>query len=520
VLTAVLAVPLARAEVSLPAVFSDHMVLQREMSVPVWGKASPGERITVTFRTQTKSTVADAGGKWKVVLDALEASGPDELVVRGAPEGKPGEASVVTIQDVMVGEVWIGSGQSNMAMGADKYVKGDPVLAANVSGGPYPNLRLLKSGGRWQQATSNSLPQFSALLFSFGLPLQKELNIPVGLIMGAVGGTPSGHWLSPEALKADAACQSLIEQYAVNHQALQVTYDTQTLPKWEAAAAVAKEQGKPAPPRPLPPAKPGQLVKGTVGVLYAAHIQPLIPYGIRGVLWDQGESGTALPAVDQYTLMGALIRGWRKEWALPPPQSAGAPGGDFPFIYVQKPSGGGCAWDAINSVTGKTDRLTALPAVVPNDGKRVETHIRIMRYTNTAMVISSDLGRGTHPVNKSGYGRRAADVALGMVYGRSKEYYGPVYASHQVEGDKIRVRFTHLGQGLAFKPADKPQGFALAGTNGIYRWATASVDGDTVVLTSTNVPRPVSVRYAWSESRTWANLFNQDGLPAIPFQTE
>jgi sialate O-acetylesterase len=123
-------------------------------------------------------------------------------------------------------------------------------------------------------------------------------------------------------------------------------------------------------------------------------------------------------------------------------------------------------------------------------------------------------------VNKSGYGRRAADVALGMVYGRSKEYYGPVYASHQVEGDKIRVRFTHLGQGLAFKPADKPQGFALAGTNGIYRWATASVDGDTVVLTSTNVPRPVSVRYAWSESRTWANLFNQDGLPAIPFQTE
>jgi sialate O-acetylesterase len=247
-----------------------------------------------------------------------------------------------------------------------------------------------------------------------------------------------------------------------------------------------------------------------VGNLYEAHIRPFVGYGIRGVLWDQGESGTAIEGVDQYTLMGALIRGWRNAWGQ----------GEFPFIYIQKPSGGGCAWDGKNPVTDKGEKFSPLPPTVPADGNYVENHIRIINYPNTAMAISSDLGPGIHPSNKSGYGHRACDVALGMVYGKKVEYYGPKYESHRIEGNKVRVKFTHVGQGLAFKHGDKLQGFALADADKKFQWADAKIDGDTVVVSAAAVVKPVFVRYAWSGKRTWANLFNKDGLPAIPFRTD
>jgi sialate O-acetylesterase len=238
----------------------------------------------------------------------------------------------------------------------------------------------------------------------------------------------------------------------------------------------------------------------------------MIPFGIRGVLWDQGESGTAVFGVDQYTLMGALIRGWRKEWGQ----------GDFPFLYVQKPSGEGCAWDPEDPVTNKANKFAPLPAAVPATASGVyrETHVRIAQYPGTAMVISTDLGSGIHPTNKSGYGSRAARVALGMVYGRKIEYYGPVYASHKVEGNKVRVSFTHVGAGLAFKHGDKLQGFAVAGEDKVFHWADAVIDGDTVVVTSDKVAKPVAVRYAWADKHPWANLFNKDGLPAQTFRTD
>jgi sialate O-acetylesterase len=440
------------------------MVLQREMNVPVWGQAAPGTKVTVTFRNQEKTATADADGKWTVRLDPMEAGGPDKLVVNGDSTTGSKQAGPVTFEDVLVGEVWVGSGQSNMAIGPGSFAKGDDVLAADMTNGPYSNLRI-KTSGKWQVADSTTIPRFSALMFCFGLRLQRELGVPVGLMVGAKGGSPASRWLSAEALKTDAVWQERIEQ---------------------------SENSNP---------------KG--GWYYNTAIKPLIPYGIRGVLWDQGESGTGVAGMGQYEVMGALIRGWRKDW-----------GQDFPFIYVQKPSGGGCAWDVSNSVNAKAQPFAALPAKVPSGGKGAETYIMIMRYTNTAMVISSDLAPGTHPVNKSGYGQRAADVALGMVYGRAKEYYGPIYASHVIEGDKVRIRFTHVGQGLAFRPADKPQGFALAGANGIYHWATAVIEGDTVVVATPNVPQPVSVRYAWAAKWNWANLFNKDGLPAVPFRTD
>jgi sialate O-acetylesterase len=162
-----------------------------------------------------------------------------------------------------------------------------------------------------------------------------------------------------------------------------------------------------------------------------------------------------------------------------------------------------------------------LPGKGPgNDGATVENFIRIMSYPNTAMAISSDLGSGLHPPNKSGYGHRAADVALGMAYGRKIEYYGPIYASHVIEDGKVRLKFTHAGQGLALRNGEKLQGFAVAGEDKVFQWADAVIEGDTVVVSSAKVPKPVAVRYAWSGNRTWANLFNKDGLPAVTFRTD
>jgi len=187
---------------------------------------------------------------------------------------------------------------------------------------------------------------------------------------------------------------------------------------------------------------------------------------------------------------------------------------------VQKISGGGPAWDYEDPVTKNGSKFGPLPAAVPADGAYRETHIKIASYPKTAMVIASDLGSGTHPTNKSGYGARAVRVAQGFVYGENVEYYGPVYASHKVEDGKVRIKFTHTGQGLAARHADKLQGFAIAGEDKKFVWADAVIDGDSVVVSSATVPKPVAVRYAWAGNFPWANLFNKNGLPAQTFRTD
>jgi sialate O-acetylesterase len=498
----------ARGEIAVPSVFSDHMVLQREMPVRIFGTAAAGEPVAVQFRDQRKVAVADGDGAWSVTLDPLVAGGPDALVISGG--------NTIRIEDVLVGEVWVGSGQSNMAGIARGYAAKDPVLARLMSAGPYPRLRLLAntqqglSGGRWTDSSPEIIGGFSALLFAFGLRLHEELDVPVGLMLGAVGGTPSGAWLSAAALAADDDCQRQLAAYAAGYDAAaaQAAHERQ-LAAYERQLTRARAAGTKEPRRPRPPSPPGKVRGEEPGFLYEAHIRPLVGYGIRGVLWDQGEGGTGL-GVDQFTLMGALIRGWRNEWGQ----------GAFPFIYVQKPSGGGCGWDVTDPDTAQADPFRPLPATVPDDGGAVEAFVNIMRHPATAMVIASDLGSGIHPINKSGYGHRAARVALATAYRRPLEYYGPLYASHAVEGGRIRVRFSHVGQGLAFRHGDGLQGFAVAGADRIFRWADAVIDGDTVVLSSPGVGQPVAVRYAFAADRSWANLFNRDGLPAVPFRTD
>lgn len=494
-----------QAAVKPNVLFSDHAVFQQGMSVPVWGTAASGEDVTVEFAGQKKTAKAGPDGKWMARLDAMQASAePRLLKISGAD-------SSVTVSNVLVGEVWVGSGQSNMAGSGGSYEKADDVLAGLIATGPYPALRIAGSGGKWRMSTPDEVKKHSALLFSFGQPLQRELNVPVGLLVGAVGGTPSGFWLSQEAYEADPACKDAIANYAktYDYDAAVRKYEAD-LEKWKKADAEAKARdGKGAPGQPQKPMKAGEC-RGKVGNLYEKFIRPYIPYAIRGVLWDQGESMTAIQGLDQYTMMGALIRGWRKEWGQ----------GDFPFLHVQKPSGGGSAWDAKDPVTIKADKFVPPPAQVPALGKYRESHIHIATYPNAPIVTASDLGSGIHPPNKSGYGARAARVALGAVYGRPVEYYGPLYKSCEFRDGKAVVHFTHVGQGLAVRDGEKLQGFAIAGDDKKFVWADAAIQGDTVVVSSAAVTAPVAVRYACADAHPWANLFNKDGLPALSFHTD
>lgn len=508
----VLVAPLvALAEVKLPPILSAHMVLQRETAVPIWGSAAPNEMVTVKFRTQEKKATANDKGEWSVRLDALTAGGPDVLSVSGT--------NTINLEDVLVGEVWIGSGQSNMDGRVKGYAKNDPGLVKIVESAPYPQIRLATARGGWKLADAKECEAFSALLLPFGVKLHEELKVPVGLMLGAVGGTPSGRWLTEEMFTSDKECREQADKALANYDAAkaQSAYEA-SLKKWEtdtaayntekAAKEAAKEKfDKRAPNKPQPPVAPGKIVNGRFGDLYEAFIQPMAPYAVRGVLWDQGESQTAVQGVNQFAVMGALIKGWRKVW-----------GNEFPFLSVQKPSGGGPAFDPADPITSQADKFAPLPREVPAPLQPYPIdHLRLREHPNTFLVSVSDLGAGIHPSNKSGYGFRSARVALGGVYGQKVAIYGPSYKSHAVEDKSLKVKFDHVGQGLVSKPGDALQGFAIAGIDGKFYWAEARIDGDTVTLNSPQVAAPVAVRYAWSTPHPWANLFNADGLPALPF---
>jgi len=474
--------------------FGDHMVLQRGIPVPIWGTATPGENVAVGFRDQIKRTVAGANGRWLVRLDPLAVGEPGRLTVSGS--------NTLAFDDVLVGEVWAGMGQSNMAGSAGPYAERDEALAELLKAAPDRKLRLYRLG--WRLATESNISGFSALLFAFGQPLQEDLGVPVGLIASAVGDSTTVRWLSHETLGDDPACRAKLEEIDV------AEFKNEEQRKCEQALAfraklaewIAERVGH----------LPGEAERPIwVGDLYATQVKPIIPYAIRGALWDQGETGTAVPGISPFTMMGVLIAGWRKAWGQ----------GDFPFLYVQKPSGGGCTWEAGPSGRGG-NRFAAQPTAANKAaaGRKREHWIRVMEYPRTAMVTTSDLAGGLHPIKKSDYGRRAYRVALGFVYGRNLAIYGPIYDSHAVEGGTIRVRFKHVGRGLVFRHGEKLQGFEIAGSDGIYHWAEARIEGDSVVVASPAVTRPVRVRYGWAKKHAWANLFNRDRLPALTFRSE
>ena len=500
------------AELTLPGIFSDHMVLQQGMKVPIWGTAGAGSSITVRFREQTQNTKADAQGKWRVQLDSIDAT-PDQT---GSDLIVGCDGVNVAIHDVVVGEVWLGAGQSNMALpvSADKRYQG--VLPEDIASAKYPNLRMIgnltttqKTG--WSVCTPDTISEWSALMFYMGRNLHQELKVPVGLVVAAQGLTAVAAWMSPDDFMADEGCSKAWANYCnIEYPRVKAEYPAK-IAEWErlygTSATTPIQKGVPVPPRPTLPKGPPNPKGPNCGGCYKSLV-PVVGYGIRGLAWDQGESGSGFPGVEWNTAMGGLISGWRRAW-----------GQDFPVLYVQKPSGGGTAFSGV-----QRKRTPKFDSIAP-DADVAGGFYRFMfqsleKYPGVAMGISVDLNGNLHPLPKDRYGKRMAELALGKVYGKTDAWMPPQYTKNAVVGNQVRVDFDHIGKGL-ITPKDEPvTGFIIAGNDRHFVWAQAKIEGDTVVVWSDQVAEPVAVRYAWAGQVQWANLYGKNELPVLTFRTD
>ncbi len=482
----------ARADVKLPAIFGNHMVLQRYTVVPVWGTAAPGEEVTVAIAGQTANTKAGADGKWSVKLTKLAADGPHTLTVKGK--------NTVTFSDVLVGEVWLGSGQSNMAMTVNRAKDYEqeqvaaklPEVRMFIESSGAATTAQTEGKGEWVVCSPETVGRFSATAFFFGREIQRTLKVPVGLINSSVGGTPIESWIAPEAQKASPELKGFFEGQK------QATKDfdpgkakakfEQDQAKWKEAARKAKAEGKPAPKAPRDPVALNER-KGNVGGLFNGKIAPLIPYAIRGALWYQGEANSTPDKAPFYQAqLTLLVNDWRARW-----------GYDFPFAWVQLPNFGGAGRD--------------WPAVR-------EAMLKTLALKGTGMAITIDIGeeKDIHPKNKQDVGRRLAAWALGTVYGQKIATSGPLPARHQVRGSEVLLSFKHTDGGLVAKGGEL-KGFVVAGEDKQWKSARARIEGDKVIVSSTDVKQPVAARYGWENWPT-CNLYNGAGLPASPFRTD
>ena len=471
----------ANADVKLPTILNSHMVLQQGMPAPVWGWADDGEKITVTFAGQTKTATTE-GGKWMVKLDALKASAEGAtLTIKGKNE--------IKLTDVLVGEVWICSGQSNMEWPMTRALNPKEEIAAanhptirlyNVQGHPKSYLPVKECNGTWAACSPKTVSGFSAVGYYFGRRLSKELKVPIGLVGSNWGGTRIEPWTSPDGFA------SVPELKAIGDEAKSLAA---AQAKTEAAGGKAKVHHQ----------KPT--------AIYNAMILPLVPYAMRGGIWYQGESNGGEGITYHHKKM-ALVNGWRKLF-----------NPDLAFYWVQladfrksndKPEGGD-GWAKLR------------------DAQRTSLGIK-----NTGMAVIHDIGnaRDIHPKNKQDVGWRLAQWALHQNYGKKDLVpTGPLYKSLKAEGSKIRLSFDHVGKGLmvgkkaGLNPTEEDKGgklgrFAVAGEDKVWHWADAVIDGENVVVSSKDVAKPVAVRYGFTMNPRGANLYNKDGIPASPFRTD
>lgn len=477
-----------RAEIVPNALFSSHAVLQRDAEVPVWGTGSDGEKVTVTFAGQTVSTTT-TDGKWSVRLKPMKANTkPQTLTISGS--------NTIQLEDILIGEVWLCGGQSNMEWTLAKSSNGRDVASKVYE----PAMRLFRVPhassaepqtalkGTWTPCDPKNSAYFSAVGYYFGRDLQRSLGVPIGLIGSHVGGTPAESWTSGKSLAAHPDLKSIVER----QQRAEQSYDPAKAKaafeaakvKYEKDAAHAKAQGKPAPRVPQLTANP----KGRgPSSLYNAMIAPLQPFAIRGVIWYQGESNRG--NVPQYAkLFPALIADWRTAWQQ----------GDFPFLFVQLAPFG----------------------AIPPELREVQT----MTWKNTpmtGMVVITDHGsaKNIHPPAKEPVGHRLSLAARAVAYGEKITWSGPVYQTMEKSGAKAVIHFTSTGGGLTASGNDgKLKGFEIAGSDGKFLTADAVITGSSVEVSNPSIHQPEAVRYAWSNVPD-VNLFNKEGLPAVPFRS-
>lgn len=489
----------AQAEVRAHGLFSSGAVLQQGRRIPVWGTAEEGERVTVRLNG-SHATAQARGGHWKVYLPPQRAGGPHTLTITGSAT-----VGALEVRDVLVGEVWVASGQSNMEW---------PLSATNESGAAIaasadPYLRLLtiprttspvpltEVTSRWEGAGPQTTPRFSAVAYYFGRRLRQELKVPVGLINASWGGTVAEAWTSNGALTAEPVLAPMLARYAAarrNYPLAQMQY-SRALEEHRVAAAAARAAGKPEPQAPRPPQDPTSAANpNRPSVLYNGMIAPLVPYAIRGAIWYQGESNAGR-AWEYQTLMPTLIRDWRAAWGQ----------GDFSFYMVQlapffpiKQEPSESAWAELR----EAQRLTAL------------------RLPGVGMAVITDAGdeRDIHPRDKKTVGERLAAQALARDYHRPVAPQGPEPSAVSIRGKEVVVRFRHTHGGLQAR-GGKLTGFTIADAGGRWHPAEAVIRGNTVVVSSPQVPHPVAVRYGWWDYPV-VNLWNGAGLPATPFRTD
>src|SRR5579863_480005 len=475
------------ADTTLPALLADHMVLQRGLPVHVWGMAAPHEAVSVAFRGETKSATADDDGRWSVYLSSGEAGGPFQLAVKAT--------NTITLNDILVGDVWVASGQSNMEFSMKSLANAPTEIAAaqcqkirifRVDHKPadYP-LDDVRSKG-WAACSPETVADSSAVAYFFARNIQQKLGVPIGLIETFWGGTPAESWTSLHGLSADA---SLMPVFAARAKTL-ATQSTTVLQQqredreYEQAATQAKADGKPLPERHWHP----DFAAWAPTALYNGMIAPLTPFAIRGVIWYQGEANSGPDRAPLYArVFQTMIRDWRTAWGE----------GDFPFLFVQIAN-----WN------------TAPDALWPEvrDAQR-----QALALKNTGMAVTIDIGDpdDIHPKNKQDVGLRLALAARAIAFGETIEWSGPLYRQVTQEEHALRVWFDHA-DGLAAKGAVLT-GFEVAGTDGKYSPAEAKIEGSSVVVSSATVPGPVSVRYGWAANPS-CNLVNREDLPASPFQ--
>ncbi len=493
----------AAANIKLPALFSEHMVLQSGETVPVWGWAAPDEKVAVEIGGQKLTTIADATGEWRVRLEPLPSGAKLTLTVRG-------ENSVV-VNDVLAGEVWLGSGQSNMRLEVSRANH----FEAEKTAANLPEIRMFTVNknattttatdgrGSWQICNSNSVGAFSAALYFFGRELHQQLKAPVGLINSSFGGTYIQSWISLDAQKREPALQPFVDAF---EKTIQTPFDDaaaeaelkKAMDEWQIHATKNKAEGKGEPRKPVKRTDP-RVDQNSPANLFNGMIAPLIPYRIKGVVWYQGEqnAGSQAPALaDLYRLqLPTLIRDWRSRWNE----------GDLPFCWVQLPG------------IGKR----------PN-GFQTESGFELVRegmletlaLPDTGMAVAIDIGEpdNIHPKNKQEVGHRLAVWALARVYHRDLPFSGPIFKRCDTSGPEMKIHFTHTDGGLVCH-GDALKSFGITGADKVWHPAEARIDGDVVVVSSKDVPKPVAVRYGWAKDPE-CNLYNRADLPASPFRTD
>ncbi len=492
--------PCALADIRLPKILGNHMVLQSGKPATIWGWADPNEKVSVSIGSKSAATTAGEDGKWSVKLELAPTTKPLEMTVTGK--------NTLKVEDVLVGEVWICSGQSNMEWS----LKQSSTAGTDIPAANFPALRHFKVTktaidkpqedvvGEWAVCTPETAGAFSGVGFYFGRELHTQLGAAVGLVGSNWGGTPAEAWASRKYMEAEASLKPLLERWDASVS----SYDPEKAKaafekvktEWKMKSEAAKAEGKPAPQQPKPPSAPATS-PGRPANLYNGMIAPLLPMSIRGAIWYQGESNVSR-AFQYRTLFPLMIRNWRNDFAQ----------GDFPFHFVQIAP--------FNYARGNpTADLT--PCAELWDAQL----FTLKTVPNTGMAVISDIGnlQDIHPTNKADVGNRLALWALAKDYGKKDlSYSGPIYKNFSVEGDRIKLEFDHAA-GLKSRDGKPLTHFVIAGEDQHFVPAEATIKGNTIVLGNPSVTKPLAARFGWREDAE-PNFVNGAGLPASPFRTD